>query len=131
MYIAIAVRFNNTAGSIGTQRATSLLYAYLHAGEPCRFDTVKFFYLYEYIAEVSDLWGGSGGDGAVGTLGGESFLCEGHIYFERNVDSKLNIYFDIQFAWLKYFTYQLVTVLAPNYTQHILSPVKVRKASIS
>jgi hypothetical protein len=26
--------------------------------------------------------------GAVGTLGGESFLCEGHIYFERNVDAR-------------------------------------------
>jgi hypothetical protein len=26
----------------------------------------------------------------------------------------------MQFAWLKYFTYQLVPVLAPNYKQHIL-----------
>jgi hypothetical protein len=31
------------------------------------------------------------------------------------------------FAWLKYFTYHSVPVLAPNYKQHILSPANVRK----
>jgi hypothetical protein len=36
-------------------------------------------------------------------------------------------YFDRQFAWLKYFTYHLVPVLAPSYKQHILSPAKVRE----
>jgi hypothetical protein len=30
---------------------------------------------------------------------------------------------------LKYFTYQLVPVLAPSYKQHILSPAKVREVS--
>jgi hypothetical protein len=45
MFISIAVRFNNTAGLIGTQRARSLLYGYLHAGELCRFDIVKFIFL--------------------------------------------------------------------------------------
>jgi hypothetical protein len=43
MFISIAVRFNNTAGLIGTQRAGSLLYGYLHSGEPCRFDTVEIY----------------------------------------------------------------------------------------
>jgi hypothetical protein len=37
-----------------------------------------------------------------------------------------NIYFGRHFAWLRYFTYHLVTVLVPNYKQHILSPTKVR-----
>jgi hypothetical protein len=36
-------------------------------------------------------------------------------------------YFGRHFAWLKYFIYRLVSVLAPNYKQHILSPAKVRK----
>jgi hypothetical protein len=37
------------------------------------------------------------------------------------------MYFGKQFAWLKYFTYHSVSVLAPNCKQHILSPDKVRK----
>jgi hypothetical protein len=35
-----------------------------------------------------------------------------------------NIYFGRHFACLKYFTYHLVPVLAPNYKQNILSPAK-------
>jgi hypothetical protein len=35
------------------------------------------------------------------------------------------------FAWMKYFTYQLVPVLAPNYKQHILSSAKVTKVCYS
>jgi hypothetical protein len=34
-------------------------------------------------------------------------------------------------TWLKYFTYHLVPVLAPNYRQHILSPAELRKVSYS
>jgi hypothetical protein len=43
------------------------------------------------------------------------------------------MYFDRHFAWLKYFTYHflLVSILAPNYKQHILSPAKVRKVCYS
>jgi hypothetical protein len=37
----------------------------------------------------------------------------------------------MNFAWLKYFIYQLVTILAPNYKQHILSPAKVNFFSFS
>jgi hypothetical protein len=44
---------------------------------------------------------------------------------------KTNIYFGRQFAWLKYFTYHLLPVLAPNYKQHILSPAEVRKVCYS
>jgi hypothetical protein len=44
-------------------------------------------------------------------------------------DKNINLY--RHFALLKYFTSLLVPVLAPNYKQHILSPVKVRKAYCS
>jgi hypothetical protein len=36
-----------------------------------------------------------------------------------------NIIFGMHFAWLKYFTYQLVVMLAPNKKQHILQLAKV------
>jgi hypothetical protein len=72
MFISIAVRFNNTAGLIGTQLSRSLLYAYLHAEEPCRFDTVEIYLpLRVYIAEVPKMWGASPpGGGPFGALGG-------------------------------------------------------------
>jgi hypothetical protein len=41
------------------------------------------------------------------------------------------MYFGRLFAWLKYFTDQLVPVLAPNYKQHILLPAEVRKECYS
>jgi hypothetical protein len=48
------------------------------------------------------------------------------------MDAKLNIYiFGRHNAWLKYFTHQLLPVLAPNYKQHILSPAKVRNMCYS
>jgi hypothetical protein len=55
-------------------------------------------------------------------------VCGG-FYFERNMGARKNMFFDRHFAWLKYFTYRflLVSILAPNYKQHILSPAKVRK----
>jgi hypothetical protein len=58
-------------------------------------------------------------------------FCVRGIFILNEMWTQDKTYFDNYFAWLKYFTYQLVTVLAPNYTQYILSPVKVRKASIS
>jgi hypothetical protein len=36
-------------------------------------------------------------------------------------------YFDRLFAWLKYYIYHLISILAPKYKQHILSPANVRK----
>jgi hypothetical protein len=44
---------------------------------------------------------------------------------------KGKIIFDMHFAWLQYFTYHLVPVLAPNCKQHILSPAEVRKLCYS
>jgi hypothetical protein len=41
--------------------------------------------------------------------------------------SRQNIYFGRHFSWLKYFTYHLVPVLAPNCKQHSLSPAEVRE----
>jgi hypothetical protein len=41
------------------------------------------------------------------------------------------IYFDKHFAWFKYFTYHIVTVLAANSKQHISPPGKVRKVCYS
>jgi hypothetical protein len=37
----------------------------------------------------------------------------------------------MHFAWIIYFTYYLVPVLAPKYKQHILSPSKLRKVCYS
>jgi hypothetical protein len=47
------------------------------------------------------------------------------------VGARCNIYFDRHLAWFKYFTYQLVLVLSPNYKQNILRPPKVRKVCYS
>jgi hypothetical protein len=48
-------------------------------------------------------------------------------------DSGLHIYIYIfrHFAWMAYFTYHLVPVLAPNCKQHILSSAKLRKVCYS
>jgi hypothetical protein len=62
---------------------------------------------------------------------GASCLYEEHVYFERNMGSRYNIYFGRHFAWLKYITYQSVLVLAPNHKQHFLSLDIVRKLSYS
>jgi hypothetical protein len=54
------------------------------------------------------------------------------IYFERNMGARLNVCFGRHFAWLKYFTYQLVVpVLGPNCKQHILSPAEVSFLTLS
>jgi hypothetical protein len=45
--------------------------------------------------------------------------------------ARQNIYFGRHFAWLKYFTYHLVPVPAPNYKQHILLLAEVRKVCYS
>jgi hypothetical protein len=49
-----------------------------------------------------------GGGGLLVLSEDASCLYKGHIYFERNMDARQNIYFDRHFAWLKYFTYRLV-----------------------
>jgi hypothetical protein len=47
------------------------------------------------------------------------------------VAARQNVCFGTHFAWLKYFTYHLVPVLAPNYKQHILSPDEAGKVCYS
>jgi hypothetical protein len=61
--------------------------------------------------------------------GGELIVRGTFILNEIRVQGK--IHFDWHFTWLKYFTYRLVAVLAPNYKPHILSPAKVRKVYYS
>jgi hypothetical protein len=41
------------------------------------------------------------------------------------------MHFIANFYWLKYFTYNSVPVLTPNYKQYIFSPAKVRKGCYS
>jgi hypothetical protein len=71
--------------------------------------------------------------GAVGPFSGGGGLahCKRGIYFELIISAGWNIYFDMHLAWLKCFTYHLVPVLSPNYTQHILSSNKVRHVCYS
>jgi hypothetical protein len=76
--------------------------------------------------DVLKLWGAP-----LVLWGQPSLLSEGHISFERNMGWRWNVYFDKNSAWLKYFIYQLVPVLAPNYKQHILSPTEVRTVCFS
>jgi hypothetical protein len=47
----------------------------------------------------------------------------GEIFILNKIWVPDKIYFDRHFAWLKYFTYHLVPILAPNCKQHILSLV--------
>jgi hypothetical protein len=66
--------------------------------------------------------------------GGASCLCEGHTYEYILIEiwtQDKNIYFGKGLAWLKYFTYQLLPVLAPNYKQHVLPSGEVRKVCYS
>jgi hypothetical protein len=72
-----------------------------------------------HTAEVPKLWGFPGGRA--------SCFYEKYSYFELNMGSRKSICFGKRFAWLKYFTYRLEPVLAPNYKQHILSSAEVRK----
>jgi hypothetical protein len=55
-------------------------------------------------------------------------VCMKDIYFEMNMGARQNIYLGRHFTWLKYFTYHilLISVLAPNYKQYILSQSEVR-----
>jgi hypothetical protein len=55
--------------------------------------------------EVTKLWGAPpGGGGQCWSPGGGGASCvyEGHIYFERNMGARRNIYFCRHFAWYKY-----------------------------
>jgi hypothetical protein len=86
----------------------------------------KNVWSYSYTPEVLKL-SGPQPRGALLVICGEArCLYGGHIYFERNMDAKWNIYFGKHFAWLKYFTYHLAPILVPNCKQHILLLAKVK-----
>jgi hypothetical protein len=55
----------------------------------------------------------------------------GEVFILNEIWVKGKVHFDRRFALFKYFIYSLVPVLAPNYKQHILSPIKVRKVCYS
>jgi hypothetical protein len=76
-----------------------------------------------YMTEVPKLWS------APPPRGGHCWY-KGHIYLKYEHNIKY-IYFGRHFAWLKYFTYQLVPIQAPNYKQHILLLAKVSFFSLS
>jgi hypothetical protein len=65
--------------------------------------------------------------------GGEARVdCMRDIFILNEIWVEVKIHILIgTFAWLKYFTYRLVPILAPNYKQHILSPPKVKKICYS
>jgi hypothetical protein len=70
--------------------------------------------------------------GALFVLWGTRVVCTRGIFILNEIWAQdKNIYFGKHFDWLKYFTYHLVLVLAPNYKQHILSPAEVRKVFYS
>jgi hypothetical protein len=76
------------------------------------------------MPEVPKLWGASSLEG------GASYFYEEHIYHERSMGSRSNIYFGRHFALLKYFTYQSVPVLAPNSKQHICRRLNLENYAI-
>jgi hypothetical protein len=70
----------------------------------------------------------------VGPLGGGRVVYKRDVYILNEIWAQNKIvYYGRHFAWLKYFIYQLVSVglLAPNYKEHILSLVEVRKVCYS
>jgi hypothetical protein len=77
-------------------------------------------------AEVLKLWG------VLGPLWGR-VVCKRDIFILNEIwtQDKIYIYVSRHFSWLKYCTYHSVSILAPNYKQHILSPAKVRFLSLS
>jgi hypothetical protein len=79
------------------------------------------------MAEISTLRGeATGGGGLMG--GGEQELFVYGTYLFLTKYRRQIIYIGRHFAWLTYFTYHLVPVLAPNYNQHILPPaIKLEK----
>jgi hypothetical protein len=82
------------------------------------------------MPEVMKLWGAPPG-GADGPHVGRELIVWGIYMFSMKYECKVKYTFWQTFAWLKYFTYQLVPVLAPNYKQHILSPAEVIKVCYS
>jgi hypothetical protein len=73
---------------------------------------------------------GSATRGALLVLWGERVVCMRDIFILNEVWKQHKTFLK-HFAWMTYFTFHLVTVLAPNYKQHILSSAKLRKVCYS
>jgi hypothetical protein len=65
------------------------------------------------------------------TPSGSRVVSMSSMFILNEIGAQGKTYFGSHFAWLKYFTYHLVPVLAPNYKQHILSPTEVSFLSLS
>jgi hypothetical protein len=73
-------------------------------------------------------WGGGGG----WSFGGSQVVYMKNTFILNGIWAQdKNVYFGKHFACFKYFTYQLVPVLAPIYKQHILSQDKVSFLSVT
>jgi hypothetical protein len=72
-----------------------------------------------------------GGERCWSSGGGGRIVCMRDLVVLNEVWAQGNIYFGRHFDWLKYFTYHLISVLAPNHKQHILSPAEVTKVCYS
>jgi hypothetical protein len=59
------------------------------------------------------------------SCGGARVVCMMDIFIFNEIWARDKIYFGRHFAGLKYFTHHLVPALAPNYKQHIFSPLKL------
>jgi hypothetical protein len=71
---------------------------------------------------------GLASQGAPLVLKGGRVYCMRDIFILNEMWVKGKIYnFDRHFAWFNYFTYLLVSALAPNNKQHIFPPAKARK----
>jgi hypothetical protein len=62
--------------------------------------------------------------------GKSGFFMWGTYLFWTKYGRMIKLCFGRHFACLKYFTYHLVSVLTPNYKEHVLSPVKLQKCVI-
>jgi hypothetical protein len=62
-------------------------------------------------------------------LWGGGVVCLIEIFILNEIWEQDKTYFFRHFAWMIYFTYQLVPVLAPNYKQHIFSVAKLGKTT--
>jgi hypothetical protein len=63
--------------------------------------------------------------------GGGRFDFVRYIFVLNEICAQGKIYVLVDFAWSKYFAYDLVPVQAPNCKQHILSLTEVRKSCYS
>jgi hypothetical protein len=62
---------------------------------------------------------------------GGAQVCTRDVFIFNEVGAEHKTYIVRHFAWMTYFAYRLVPVLAPNHKQHILSSAKLRKVCLN